>query len=87
MNTLWTQHLPTSEVENFKKYILSETNNKALIRIRDVCRQKRLNLENEERTTSQYDNYNWIYVQAHTNGMRQAYKTIEDMLSFIKEKV
>ena len=85
MNTLWTQHLPSEEVENFKKYVLSETNNKALIRIRDVCRQKRLNLESETRTNTQYEHPNWGYMQAHTNGMRQAYKTIEDMLSFTKE--
>ena len=82
-NTLWIQHLPKEEVENFKKYILSETGNKALIRIRDVCRQKIFNLENEERTTSQYERPNWVYIQAHTNGMKQAYKTIEDMLSFL----
>lgn len=81
----WVAHLPPEKREDFKNLVLGETRNPVLIRLADILEEKRVSLETSERSPKVYENPNWAYLQAHTNGMRQAISLIEDLLKFIKE--
>ena len=86
LHTLWTSDRKTKEErESFTKTVLNETNNIVLMRLKKIIQQKRKELENSELSLSNYDSPNWDYKQAHTNGLRQGLKNVEELLTFIKD--
>lgn len=85
MKTLWSQHLKDPEKkEEFEKLLRNST--VSLGRLRDIVRELQTGLLQTERSNKVYESPNWTYLQAHTNGMLQAYGNIDRLLSFIDEE-
>lgn len=84
INTLWIQDLKKEEKDKFVELLLNNTNNSILVKLKKLINHKRILIENEERNTERYSSNDWAYLQAHHNGMRQAYKICEDLLGFVQ---
>jgi len=78
MQTLWFQHLPSKEQEEFKSLVLSS--HKVLDRLREIVYNKIKSGEMSRKTD--YDNPSWPYLQADKNGEQRAYKEMLDLLTF-----
>lgn len=81
--TLWFQDLPIDQKEEFIKYLLSQSGNACLVKLKQILKTKGQRLENSEFQPSVYASPNWAYYQAHNNGYRQALKLIDDLLAFV----
>ena len=85
MKTLWTQHISDPEKkEEFAKLLRNST--VSLGRLRDIVRELQTSILTTERSNKVYESPNWTYLQAHTNGMLQAYDNIDRLLSFLDEE-
>ena len=72
MQTLWFQHLPRAEQEEFKKLVLGSK--KVLDRLKEIC----YNTTHNEVVTHvvDYESPSWAYKQADRNGYLRAYDEI-----------
>jgi len=84
MITAWTKHLSTEEEK--KRYTES------LLRVRWVLEDIKLLIntsqeavEASEISPKSYDNANWPYRQAHSNGYKQALRDFSKLLTLDKE--
>lgn len=80
MQTKWFSHLPKSEQEEFKKYILSSQ--KVLDRLKEIC----YNTINDGVKTSfeDYDSPSWSHKQADLNGYLRAHRELIELLTLDK---
>lgn len=82
----WTKHLSTPEdKENFSR---------AVYRARHVLDRLKILIQNDLDNTSKaelsikaYDNANWAYRQAHTNGYKKALNNILTLVDLDKQKM
>lgn len=82
--TMWTEHLQTGEEKvNFEKLLRNST--LSLGRTYDIVEGLMNSTIVSERSNKVYDSPNWTYLQAHTNGMLQAYGNILRLLAFAKD--
>lgn len=80
MITAWTQHI-TNEDEK-QRYLKSLKNAKwAFDDLSKMLDKHDADLETQEISPRSYDNANWPYRQAHTNGYRQAIRTIQKIIN------
>lgn len=85
MITAWTQHI-TDPVEKEtlvkrlrgSKWILEE--------LSKHLKKHDASLESQEISPRSYDNANWPYRQAHTNGYRQAMRTVQNIINLDQEE-
>lgn len=82
MDIDWVKHLPPDQKADFKKTLL---NNVALRRLREIISDKLSEITRRETTLDAYADASWSAKQAHLNGMRQAYQTVSDLLTFQKD--
>jgi len=83
--TMWTDHISDPEKKTeFVKLVRNST--LSLGRLREINHKLQAGLLNSERNVKTYDNRNWTYLQAHTNGMLQAYGNIDRLLSFMDKE-
>ncbi len=84
MKTKWTQHITDPEKKaEFTKLLQNST--LSLGRLHDIVEQEMTSLYDQERSNGVYRNENWAYLQAHTNGMLNAYSNMLKLLSFAKD--
>ena len=79
VKTPWLQGLPQSEVEKFKKSILSSKI--VLDKVIEMCYNKRNEIDKQ---TYDYDIPSWSHKQAHNNGYKQALDDLIDLLTIIE---
>jgi len=83
--TMWTEHISDADKKaEFVKLMRNST--LSLGRLRDIIRKLQTELLRSERSVKTYDNRNWTYLQAHTNGMLQAYGNVDRLLSFMDKE-
>lgn len=78
MITAWTQGKTAEEKE---QYIRSLRNSRWILDdLSKIIQKHDADLEYKEISPRAYDNANWPYRQAHTNGYRQAMRTILNLI-------
>lgn len=81
----WTQHLKTEEEKT--KYSLSLRRAKWLLDdMKRLISSSETSLEASEISPKSYDNPNWAYRQAHSNGYKQALRDFTKLLTLDPEE-
>jgi hypothetical protein len=83
--TAWTKHLKT-EVEK-SQYVESLHRVKWILdHIKELIKSSADSLESSEVSPASYDNVNWAYRQAHSNGYKQALRDFTKLLTLDQEE-
>lgn len=80
IDTEWFRGLTKQEIEERKKFLLSEQ--KTLDILREIVYNMRISQETISETD--YDSPSWSHKQAHLNGESSAFRRIERLLTFNK---
>lgn len=80
--TKWTEHIKDPEKKKEFEKLLRHSN-LSLGRLKEIAEDLLASLNRIEVKSEVYDNPNWAYKQADTNGMRRAYANIIQLLSFL----
>ena len=79
---LWLQNLPQEQKEATAKVLRHSINGVLPTRLREILQHKIKEITSNELRTEVFDNPNWAYKQAHSNGMIKALTNILDLLNF-----
>lgn len=84
LHTLWTEHIKNPEVKaDFEKLLRNSTI--SLGRLREIAEKQLASLRSAEVKVAVYDNPNWAYKQADTNGACRVLQNFIDLLDFTKK--
>jgi|SRR5882672_838680 len=86
MYTAWTNHLKTDEDK--KSFAISVNRSKHVLnRLKQLIEQDLEATGKAEISFKAYDNLNWAYRQAHTNGYKKALTNLLTLVDLDKQKV
>lgn len=81
----WTSHIKDPEKKaEFSKLLRHST--MSLGRLQEIVKESKEGLLRTERSAKAFENPNWAFAQAHTNGMLQAYDNMLKLLSFLDDE-
>jgi Cu2+-containing amine oxidase len=84
--TAWTNHLKTDEDK--KSFAISVSRSKHVLnRLKSLIEQDLEATGKAEISLKAYDNLNWAYRQAHTNGYKKALTNLLTLVDLDKQKV
>lgn len=86
MITAWTKHLTNPEEK--EQYAKSLSNSKWILdHLSDLLTKVETDVTRQEISPRAYDNANWPYRQAHSNGFKQAIRVVKQLISLdLKEQ-
>lgn len=83
--TIWTENLSDPEKKaEFEKLLRNSTI--TLSRLRAIVQKYAKELMTVERNPKVFDDPNWAYKQAYTNGMLHTYAKLDQLLSFMDKE-
>lgn len=81
LKTIWTQHLPPEEKEDFEKLIGYST--RVLSRVKQMIEIRERDILSLETKQEEYHNPSWAYKQAHLNGRKAELKELKELFNFL----
>lgn len=85
LNTQWIAGV--QDKEGLTAHLLNSGDVLALVRLKEILKDKINEVDTKKISNSSYDNQNWAFRQAHTNGQLVTLKWIvEDLLPFVTDR-
>lgn len=79
----WAKHLEPDDKEKFVQAVRHDT--LVLGRLLAILEEELASLERQETTENSFDNPNWPYKQAFSNGQKNGIKKVVTLLNFLKD--
>jgi len=85
LNTQWIAGV--QDKEGLKAHLLNSGDMVALVRLKELLKDRLEEVQKREISPSAYNSPNWPFLQAHTNGQISTLKWIvEDLLPFVTDR-